>query len=157
MSLIKHSGVLSVLPVLSLLIACSENSIPAEDEIKQYITMAQRAAEERDHNDLADLIQGNYHDQQNFDKKRIKQMLRGYFFMHKNIHLFTQIKSIHFLDDKSAFVTVYVAMSGTAIANINALSKLRARIYKFELQLVKNNEWLLQQAKWQPANISDIL
>jgi len=64
-------------------------------------------------------------------------MARGYFFTHKNIHLFTQIESIHFLNDKSAFVTVHVAMAGAVITDINALSRLSARIYKFELQLIK--------------------
>ncbi|HED35363.1 MAG TPA: hypothetical protein ENJ08_14300 [Gammaproteobacteria bacterium] len=64
----------------------------------------------------------NYRDQQNFDKKKVRQMARGYFFTHKNIHLFTQIENIHFLNDKSAFVTVHVAMAGTVITDINALT-----------------------------------
>ncbi len=55
MLLIKHIGAFPVLLLYVFIIACSENSLSAEDEIKQYIAMAQQAAEERNHNDLSDL------------------------------------------------------------------------------------------------------
>ena len=54
-------------------------------------------------------------------------------------------------------MVVHVAMAGTAMSDLNAISRLRARVYKFELQLIKEDVWLLQQARWKPADIKDML
>ena len=140
-----------------LLTACSESTSTPEDEIRAYIEQGKVAAENRSASELAELVHDNYQDQKKLDKQSIKKLARAYFFRHKNINLFTQIDSINFQSNNSAFVVVYVAMAGNRIDNINALTSLRARIYKFELQLVKEDEWLLQQARWQPAAIKDML
>jgi hypothetical protein len=46
-------------------------------------------------------------------------------------------------------------MAGTAISDVNALASLRAQVYSFELQLVKQGDWLLRHAIWGPADMSD--
>ncbi len=154
---LKKTGIFCLFFISMFIPACSDDNITAEDEVKLYITNAQLAAENRNHSDLADLIDKDYRDHKGLNKKQIIEMARAYFFTHKNIYLFTQIQSIDFQQENTAFVTVYVAMAGTLISDINALSSLRARIYKFELLLIKNNEWLLQQAKWQRAALKDML
>jgi len=53
-------------------------------------------------------------------------------------------------------VRLHVAMAGTVISDVNALSSLSARVYRFELQLVKQEEWLLRYASWAPASIGDL-
>ncbi len=157
----KNNSKISPLLLLALscffLNACSNESISPEDEIKQYIATGKLAAENRNHNDLANLISDQYKDQRNWDKKKIQNIARAYFFTHKNIHLFTKIDSIDFQDKNHAFVVIHVAMAGTAISDLNAISQLRARIYQFDLQLVKNKKWLLQQAKWKRAQLKDML
>jgi hypothetical protein len=47
-------------------------------------------------------------------------------------------------------------MAGSVISDIDAISALRARIYGFELRLVKQDEWLLQHASWKPASLVDL-
>jgi len=86
----------------------------------------------------------------------LTKLARLYFFRHKNIYLFTKIREIKFYSESRASVTVYVAMAGSVIADVSVLSSLRARVYKFELDLVKQDEWLLEQASWQPANMSEM-
>jgi len=140
-----------------LISSCADEALTPEDEIKAYIASGKEAAENRSHSDVADLISENYKDQKNLDKKKIAGLARAYFFRHKNIHLFTKIDSIDFKDDNQAFVIVYVAMAGSAIVDINTLGSLRARIYRFDLLLEKNEEWLLRQAKWNRAKLKDIL
>ncbi|MCW8935686.1 MAG: hypothetical protein OQK98_13250 [Gammaproteobacteria bacterium] len=137
--------------------ACSDEKTSPENEIKQYIENGKIAAEKRSHSDLADLIDESYKDQRGWNRQDIEKVARAYFFTHKNIHLLTKIDSTDFQNKNSAFVVLHVAMAGNVIADLNSLSSLRARIYKFELQLVKNDVWLLQQAKWQVANIKDML
>ena len=55
-------------------------------------------------------------------------------------------------------MTLYVAMAGSVISNIEALESVRARIYRFELGLIRNDsdDWLLRYAEWQPAKLFDL-
>ena len=137
--------------------ACSDETTSPEEEIKQYIKKGKLAAEKRSHSELADLIDESYKDQRGWSRLDIKKVTRAYFFTHKNIHLLTKLDSIDLQSDSSAFVVLHVAMAGNVITDLNSLSSLRARIYKFELQLIKNDVWLLQQARWKTANLKDML
>lgn len=139
-----------------LTVSCSGKELSLEGEIKKYIENAKLSAENRSHSELADLISNNYRDHKNLDKKQLEKIIRAYFFTNQNIHLLTKINSITFQNENSAFIILHVAMTANIITDSNLLSSLRARVYKFELQLIKNNAWLLQQAKWQPAKIKDI-
>ncbi len=138
------------------LLSCSDKELSPEDEIKLYIATAVEAAENRSAADVADLIHHNYSDHNNLDKIQIEKLLRVYFFRHKNIFLFTKNVEINMLSDSEANVSLNVAMAGSVISSVSMLSSLRARIYKFELELVKQDKWLLQSAKWQPAGLSDM-
>ena len=135
--------------------ACSSGA-STEDEIRAFVAAAVDAAETRNAGDLADMIDDSYRDEQGHDKQRLGSMLRAYFFRHKNIHLFSKIGAIELLGDNRAQVRLHVAMAGSVIADVDALSALRAQIYAFELTLVKRGDWLLQQARWRPAGVADL-
>jgi len=139
--------------VFILIQSCSDNAASPQDEIRAYIISGVDAAESRDIDALAERMHGNYSDQRGYSKKQLSGLLRGYFFRHKNIHLFTRIDSIELLAENEAIVLMHVAMAGSAISGVDALSSLRAQIYRFELQLVKQDEWLLRHAVWGPASI----
>lgn len=147
--------------ILFLITSCSDEKTSPEDEIKRYIESGKLATESRSHSDLADLMSEQYRDQKGWDKKQLKNMARAYFLTHQNIYLLTKIDSINFQNENNAFVIVHVAMAGTAMNDLNAINRsinhLRARVYKFELQLIKEDVWLLQQARWKPADIKDML
>ena len=139
-----------------LLLACSGGPDSPEDEIRNFIASAVEAAEQRSSDDLSEMIHDSYLDQSGYNKKRIEGMLRLYFLRHKNIHLFTRIGEIELLGDNQATARLHVAMAGSVISDIDAVSALRARIYGFELRLVKQDEWLLQHASWKPASLVDL-
>jgi hypothetical protein len=136
-----------------LLQACSGESDSPEAQIRRFIASAVQAGEARSVDGLDELLHRDFIDQQGNNGKQIGRLLRAYFFRHQNIHLFTRIDDIEILADNQASVRLHVAMAGTVIADINALASLRARIYRFELQLVKEDDWLLRQASWAPADI----
>jgi len=138
-----------------LVTACSETHSP-EAEIRALIANAVEAAETRDAADLAAMIHPDYQDAKGYNKKQLSSLLRAYFFRHKNIHLFYKIGNIELLTDNQAQVRMHVAMAGSVIADIDALSALRAQIYAFELSLVKQDEWLLRQASWRAASVADL-
>jgi hypothetical protein len=136
--------------------ACSETTSSPEDEIRQFVESGVEAAENRDLDDLSDLIHGNYLDQKGYGKQRLGGLLRAYFFRHKDIYLFTKIEEIDLFAENQATVLLYVAMAGSVISDVDAIAALRAQIYRFELQLIKEDDWLLQHASWQPASALEI-
>jgi intein/homing endonuclease len=144
------------LPVLFLVQACNDSKLTPEDEIRAYIERGVVASENRDSGDLADMVHPQYSDEKGFNKDGLKKIISLYFFRHKNIHLFTRVDEIKFYSDQEALVTLHVAMAGQAISSPSMLSSLRARIYRFELDLEKQDEWLLRSAKWQPASQRDL-
>lgn len=140
------------------LIGCSDGERTPEEAVKAMIDTAADAAERRDAGELLKLIDEKYLDRRGQDRQQIAGLLRAYFFTHKNIHLFTRIENIDWLGEEQAAVTVYVAMAGSVIASIEALESIRARVYRFELGLVRHGDgdWLLQHADWAPANLFDL-
>ena len=145
-----------LLVVLITLQSCSDSELSPEDEIRQYIETGVEAAEARNSSDLADLIHGSYRNPRGYDRIQLEKLAKLYFFRHKNIHLFTKIDEIDLLSAEEAQVTMHVAMAGNIISDASVLLSLRARIYKFELSLVKENSWLLREASWSPAAIGDM-
>lgn len=139
-----------------LLLGCSGGTNSPEDEIRSFIAAAVEAAERRSSADLTQMIHDSYLDQRGYNKQQARSLLRVYFLRHKNIHLFTRIGEIELLGDNQATARLHVAMAGSVINDIDAVSALRARIYGFELRLVKQDEWLLQHASWKPASLVDL-
>lgn len=139
-----------------LLQACSGGSDSPEEAVRSFVATAADAAERRSVDDLADLVHDDYLDQNGYNKKQIAGLLRAYFFRHKDIHLFTRIDEIEWLGDEQAVVTLHVAMAGSVISDIDALASLRARIYRFEFNLVRQGEWQVQHANWKPASLLDM-
>ena len=135
-----------------LLLACSDQTLSRKDEISQYIETGVKAAENRSHREIADLIAADYVDNRNFDKQRLVSLIQGYFLLHKNINLFVKLGEITFPADNEAFVSLHVAMTGSVISNARMLTDLRAQIYKIELQLARKENWLLHQAKWKAVS-----
>ncbi len=146
----------SLIAVVLLVLACSDSAISPEDEIRQFIAAGVEAGENRSVVDLSELIHPDYSDQKGYNRKQLGKLLRVYFFRHKTIHLLTRIDDIELLTDNEASVRLHLAMAGTVISDVNALPGLSARIFRFELQLFKQQEWLLRHASWAPASIADL-
>jgi hypothetical protein len=144
--------ILLLLPLL-LLQACSGDGDTPELQIQRFIDSAVQAAEARSVDGLDELLHRDFIDQQGNNRQQLGQLLRVYFFRHRNIHLFTRIDDIEILADNQASVSLLVAMAGSVISDVGALASLRARLYRFELQMVREDDWVLRHASWAPANL----
>lgn len=153
--MIKTFHVFFLLWSLIMLQACSETAKSPEDEIRGFINSGVEAVGDRSLDALNDLIHDNYLDQNGYNKQRLGGLLRAYIFRHKEIYLFSKIKEIDLLGDNEAVVRLYVAMAGSVISDIDAIAALRAQLYEFELQLIKEDDWLLHHASWRPASNID--
>lgn len=140
------------LPILS----CSQDAESPESQIRRFIAAGIEAAENRNGEALQDMLHISYRDERGYDRKRLAGWLRVYLLRHKNIHLFSKIDRIEVINDSQARVSMHVAMAGSVIASADALASLRARIYRFELDLVRQPEWQLQHASWAPAAAADL-
>lgn len=136
--------------------ACSDKPLSAEEQIRQFIDNGISAAEDRSHRDLGELIDESYLDQKGLNKTQLIKLSKLYFFRHKNIFLFKKINEIDFVAENEATVSLHVAMAGSTISDASALLSLRAKIYRFELELVKKDDWLLRDARWSPASMADM-
>ena len=148
--------VLLVLSLALLVQSCSEQGDSPEAQIRRFIDVGIEAAENRDGDALQDMLHVSYLDARGYDRKQLAGLLRVYFLRHKNIHLFSKIDSIELINDNQATVKMHVAMAGSVIADVDALAALRAQIYRFELELVKQSEWQLQHARWARASAADL-
>lgn len=145
-----------IIATLCWLQACSEDGDSVEAQIRDFIDVGVAAAEDRDVGDMQELLHENYRDHKGYNRKQLTSLLRAYFFRHKNIHLFTKIESIDVVAEDQAYVSLYVAMAGTAITGLDALPGLKAQIYRFDLQLIRKEGWQLQHAEYGPASIVDL-
>ncbi len=147
---------LRVIGLVLLLNACSDDELAPEEEIRQFIQRGVEAAEQRSLGDLNDMVHPDYRDQKGYNREQLGKLLQAYFFRHRNIHLFSRIDAIQLLAHNRAEVSLHVAMASSVISDVTALRGLRAQIYRFELQLVRQDDWLLQHASWAPASIADL-
>lgn len=140
-----------------LLISCSAEDDSPEAQLRQFIDNAVAHAEKREHAELSAMIAADYRDQKGLNKQKILSTLGAYSIRHRNIYMLSKIESIELQSDNRAFLVVYVAMTGNRVNNISSLTGLSARIYRFELQLIKNEHWQLQQAAWKKSDIQKML
>ena len=151
----RATRLLCALGLAAVLAACSGGDPSPEEQIRQFIDAGVDAAENRSVDGVGERLHPNYLDQKGYNKKQLLTVLRGLFFRHKEIYLFTRVGDIELLSDREAIVKLHVAMAGSAISDINALASLRAQLYEFELHLIKGDEWQAQHAKWRRASLAD--
>ena len=151
------AAVALVLLLVLLLSACSGEESDPEAEIRRYLERGVAAAEERSASRLDEMIHPDYLDQRGYNRAQLGKLLRGYFFRHKNIYLFTRIDRIDLFAEDQAVVDLHLAMAGQVIADVESLSRIAARVYRLELHLVRSgDDWVLKHSKWAPATITDL-
>jgi hypothetical protein len=142
-----------------LLSACSDPVETPEDQLRTFIDAGELAVEERSLQKSAGLIADDYKDGQGSDKRAISRLLFAYFARHQKIHLLTHISSIELSSERDwGRLVLFVAMAGAPIESLASLERIRADLYRFDLDVVRNDgEWLLQRAKWQRATLNDLM
>jgi hypothetical protein len=140
----RLSAVLS-LGLLLLLSACGGPKTGAEEQLRQWVSAAQAAAEAKERRALVAMISPAYEDAKSYDRDDIEKMLRAYFFRQSNIKLLTSIQEIRVFGGSAAEIDLTVAMAGT---NDGVLG-FSADAYRFQLELVLDgDDWLLISARW---------
>ena len=138
-----------------VLAGCGEKLSP-EDQVRQFVVAGTAAVEARDVLRINDLISEKYLDKDGRDHQQLLRLATGYFLRNKNIHVFTQIKNIHFPVMNQAELQLYAAMAGSPVSGVEALLNLRADLYLFDFTLVREGDkWMLKSLQWQRASVEN--
>ncbi len=125
--------------------ACGGPASAPEEELRQWVSAGQAAAEAKKRRALINMISPAYADARGSDRDAIETKLRFYFFRHNSVKLLTTIEAIRVIGDTAAEVDMTVAMTGT---NDSVLG-FSASAYRFELELEKDDdEWLLISSRY---------
>lgn len=146
----RHTAIL--IPLLATMVfalsACGEPEDTPEEELRQWVSRGESAAEDKDRGELMDMISPAYADGRGNDRDRIGDLLRVYFFRQKAIALLVTIDDIVVTGETAALLDLTVAMAGTN----SDRPGIRADAYRFEFELTKpEDEWLLIGARWGPV------
>ena len=146
---------LSTLLLVIVLSACSDPDTP-EQQLRQWLAEVEDAAEQRSAGELRRAVADDYRDEAGHDKADLSGLIRLYLLRHQSIHLLTRIQSIELPAPDQGSMVVLAAMAGSPLADIDALTAIRADLYRFEFELVYDgDDWLLKQARWRPAGMDD--
>ena len=131
--------------MMCLLASCGGPPSAPEQEIREWVGVAQQAAESRARRQLMSLVSPGYTDARGYERDDIENLLRVYFLRQNNIQLLTSIDEIRLFGDTAAEVEITVGMAGT---NDGVLG-FSADAYQFFMELEKTNgDWQLIAARW---------
>ena len=135
--------------------ACGPGDSP-EEQVRQYVAAAEAAAETRSLSDLKELIAEQYQDDQGQTRRDVVAIAARYLYANKNIHVLTRIEGLAFPAPEQARLTVYAALTGQNVSDLDALLNMQADLYRFDLELRRTDgEWQLLRADWRPAKGGD--
>lgn len=131
--------------ICTLIIACSGPSAGPEEQLRQWVSDAQRHVENKDRSALMDMVSGAYTDARGNDADSVEQLFRMYFLRTQNISLLSTIDDIIVNADSAAEILLTVGMVGTGEGTLG----LDADAYRFHLELEHDGgEWLLIGARY---------
>jgi len=103
----------TALIVTTLLSACGARSSD-EQKIRELVSAAEIAAENRDTSDVLELVDNGYEDSNGFDKSQLQNFLRAWFLSHPKIELLVSIESLEFPADGVAQAEINVTNADLA-------------------------------------------
>ncbi|NNJ91373.1 MAG: hypothetical protein HKP55_06855 [Gammaproteobacteria bacterium] len=159
--LIKKIRLLFVTPLVFIILGgCGGEPEDPKAKIKAMIDLVEVAAEKSSVTLFSEHISEQYQDQHHGNRQRVMRSLLGYFHRNKNIHLFMRIRNIEINEQNpdSAKASVNVAMTGTQVDSAEKLLLLRARVYRFDIDLgYEDDQWMIRAATWQRIQVKDFL
>lgn len=117
--------------------------------IEQLIEETETAAESRDTGHFRRLIADSYVDARGYDRERLIDLIRGYFFTHQSIDVLSRIESVELRGDDAAEVVLLAGILGRR-PGAGMLAGFDGRLYRLELELVESDgDWQVIGASWE--------
>lgn len=153
---LNYFSVILICCLCLIIVSCSKEIQSPEQQINNYVDKGKQLAESRDAAGLKQLISKNYQDNKQRNRLALVQLATAYFWRHKNIHVYTQIKDLRFEQQNMAKLQLFVALADLPILSADSLFDLRARLFRFDLALILEEEqWRVNELDWRPATKED--
>ena len=128
-----------------ILTACGGPEAGPEEQLRQWVSRGEDAAEAKERRELIGMISPAYTDARGNERGDIENILRAYFFRQNSITLLSKIEEVRLIADSAAEIELTVGMAGQ---NDGVLG-FSADAYRFELELTREgDDWLLISARW---------
>ena len=147
-----------VLLLLASLIVLSCSSAPNSPEtvVRDFVSHAVSAVEDRNRSDLFEMIYESYRDEEGRNKKDLVAFVYGYMMRNKSIYCFTLVDTVQLNEDDTISAIVIAAFAARPIANVSLLTEINSDIYRFEITLTPDGKnWKLVSASWRQALVDD--
>jgi hypothetical protein len=142
---VASRSALASVACIAFLSACDGPKTGTEEQLRQWVSRGEEAAESKHRRDLIDMISPAYTDSRGNERGDIENILRAYFFRQNKIGLLTNIEDLHLYGDSAAKIELTVGMAGQ---NDGVLG-FSADVYRFQLELTRDrDDWLLISARW---------
>jgi hypothetical protein len=130
-----------------------------EEQVAARVEEARAALEEGDLSALRGMVAEQYEDEQGNDRETVLATVAYYVRVEGGVYAWTRIREIRMLEPNRAEVRLLVALASGPIEQPQDLTRVRAELHRFVLQLVKQppGGWQLTHAQWTPASLSDFL
>ena len=137
--------------------ACGGEPPSAEQRVHGAIDGLAQAVEAASIRQAAEFLDPQYRDDRHPNKAAAMRSLFAYMRQHRDIHLFTLIKTVELAPDgRAANVVVYVAMTGIPVDSVQTLISLNADMYRFDVDLLPaaDGQWRVTHAQWRRADLT---
>ncbi len=113
----------------------------------------QRAANQKDRSPALNLISRDYRDPVGRIYPDIKGLIALHFLRGDSLFIYSRVRELELQEPALVTATVIAAMASTPIESIEALRRLRADIYRFEVEFREEDDgaWRVSSAMWRPA------
>ena len=140
----------------ALLASCGGDPASPEERIGALIDAMEQAVETGSVEQAAVLLHPNYRDDIYPNKFAAMRILAAYLRRHSGIHLFSVVDTIDLAPDGAgANSVIYFAMIGVAVDSVETLSRLRADLYRFDVELgLLEGDWRILHGRWERADIA---
>ena len=146
-----------VLLACGALVGCSAPLTP-EQELREWVTSAARAAEEKEVGLLRDSVSDAYADDRGNDRRVIDRLLTYHLLRHGSVHAFVRIESLELETPDAARLELLAALARVAIPDASALARLNADLWRIDLELRREDDsWRVVAATWHPATLGELL
>jgi hypothetical protein len=145
----------AALAVLLCAGACADRDAP-EDRVRAVLASLEEAAEARDAAAMKEHVSERYRDARGQDRQAVAALVTFHFLRNRSVHLLTRVGAVTIAEPGEARVEALVAMAGAPIPSPEALVRLRADLYRFDLDLrEEEGDWRVVSADWRRAALQD--
>jgi hypothetical protein len=139
-----------------LALACTREPSSPEDRVRALLAALEESAQRKDAGEMKQHVSEGYSDAQGNDKRAVARLVAFHLLRNQSVYLLTRVQSIEIPEPGQAHAQVLVAMAGTPIEGPEALVRLRADLYRFDLAMrEEDGDWRVRSAEWRPASAGD--